>query len=220
MLALTFYLQVRSSPGGWLGPHDKLAATWSSADTESGVVKTEYCVGTLPVGCQIQSMTELPANATTVTCHDCQLGHLQTYYVSVRVWNGAGLATVATTEGVHVDLTPPFIEDVAMPTKFTACTSNCTLTANVSVLADDESGLKSCSYAVTNSTRLVTLFTDRGLSTSTQIAGVDLVPGEKYWIVVRCENNVGLVTEKVSTAAVLVDNTPPTKVTTPRIRIG
>ena len=204
--------QLSRGDQAWLGPHDKLTATWSSADAESGIVKTEYCVGTLPVGCQMQPMTELPANATTVTCHNCQLGHLQTYYVSVRVWNGAGLATVATTEGVHVDLTPPHLGDVLMDKDFVPCTRNCSLYSNITVISEPESGVKSCSYAIADSNGFVTPFVNNSQKPGIQASGVELAAGKKYWTVVRCENNVGLVTERVSSAAALVDDTPPTQV--------
>ncbi|KAJ7389368.1 hypothetical protein OS493_032225 [Desmophyllum pertusum] len=57
----------------WIGPTDSLHATWKSQDLESGIDKTEFCVGTLPVGCQIKSMTERLPNSTDVTCSDCRL---------------------------------------------------------------------------------------------------------------------------------------------------
>ena len=209
----SFVLQMSRGSQAWLGPDNKLTVTWSSADTGSGISRTEFCVGTVPVGCQIRPMTELSANATTVTCQDCRLQHQQTYYVSVRVWNGADLATVASTDGVSVDLTPPYVGDVAVETEFSSCTTNCSLTSNITVFTDDESGVKSCGFAIRNSTHFMTSFVDNGLERRTQASGVSLVPGQKYWTVVRCENHVGLVTEQISTAPVFVDNTPPTKVT-------
>lgn len=40
---------------------------------------------------------------------------------------------------------------------------------------------------------------------------LELMNGQQYYTVVRCENNVGLTTERVS-SPVVVDNTPPSKV--------
>ena len=196
----------------WLSQGNNLQTSWKSRDPQSEVIRTEYCVGTVPVGCQIKSMTEVPFNSTNVTCGDCQLRHQGAYYVTVRVTNGAGLFTLATTEGVKIDLTPPFLGDVIPVTDFTQCVSNCLLIANVTSFKDEETGVKSCSYAIKNSTHFITNFTKNGLDKVIEANVLQLVAGEKYFITVRCENNVGLVTEKVSTVPVLVDDTPPTKV--------
>lgn len=197
----------------WLGPGEKLQASWKSRDPESGISKTEYCVGTVSVGCQVKSMTELFSNATKVTCNDCQLNHQGTYYITVRVQNGAGVYTVKTTDEIKVDLTPPIVAKVIPVSDVTSCVNNCTLVSNVTLFEDRESGVKSCSYAIRNRSHLVTDFVNNGLRKTVEATDLQLVAGERYYTAVRCENNVGLVTEKVSTIPVLVDDTPPTKVT-------
>lgn len=195
----------------WLGPGEKLQASWKSSDPESGISKTEFCVGTVSVGCQVKSMTELSSNATKVTCNDCQLNHQGTYYVTVRVQNGAGVYTVKTTEEIKVDLTPPTVGKVIPVSDVTSCVTNCTLASNVTFFKDKESGVKSCSYAIRNSSHFVTGFVNNGLRNTVEAAGLHLVAGGRYYTAVRCDNNVGLVTEQVSAIPVLVDNTPPTK---------
>ena len=197
----------------WLEHGDNLQASWKSSDPESGVTKTEFCVGTVAIGCQIKSMTELPWNSTLVTCDDCQLRHLGTYYVTVRVTNGAGLYTLSTTEEIKVDLTAPLLGDVFPVNDVTQCVSNCLLIANVTYFADEESGVKSCSYAIRNSTHFITNYTNNGLYKTIQAEGLQLVAGNKYYVTLRCENNVGLIAEKMSIGPVLVDDTPPTRVT-------
>lgn len=158
-------------------------------------------------------MTELSSNATKVTCNDCQLNHQGTYYVTVRVQNGAGVYTVKTTEEIKVDLTPPTVGKVIPVSDVTSCVTNCTLASNVTFFKDKESGVKSCSYAIRNSSHFVTGFVNNGLRNTVEAAGLHLVAGGRYYTAVRCDNNVGLVTEQVSAIPVLVDNTPPTKVT-------
>ena len=158
-------------------------------------------------------MTELPSNATRVTCNDCRLNHQGTYYITVRVQNGAGVYTVKTTEEIKVDLTPPTVRDVIPVSDVTSCVTNCSLVSNVTFFKDKESGVKSCSYAIRNSSHFDTGFVNNGLRRTVVAAGLHLVAGERYYTAVRCENNVGLVTEQVSTMPVLVDDTPPTKVT-------
>ena len=156
-------------------------------------------------------MTEILQNTTNVTCKDCRLSHDGTYYLSIRVTNGAGLFTVIATNETKVDLTAPYLGDIVPQFYFTSCITNCTLVSNITGTQDDESGIRLCSYAIRNSTDFVTDFIDNGLSTTVKAIGLQLHPGESYYTVVRCENNVGLAIESVS-SVVIVDNTPPSKV--------
>lgn len=204
--------QLSRGSNSWHGPGEKLQASWKSRDPESGISKIEFCVGTVSVGCQVKSMTELSFNATEIICNDCQLTHQGTYYITIRVQNGAGVFTVATTDEIKVDLTAPFVSKVIPITDVTSCVTNCTLVSNVTFFEDRESGVKSCSYAVRNSSHLIADFVNNGLGKTVEATGLQLVASERYYTVVRCENNVGLVTEEVSTVPVLVDDTPPTKV--------
>lgn len=203
--------QVAAGSKLWIGPTEVLHSSWKSQDLESGIYKTEFCVGTLPVGCQIKSMSEILPNGTNVKCTDCPLSHDWTYYLSIRVTNGAGLFTVAATNGTKVDLTAPFLGDIVPQYSVTACTTNCTLFSNITGVQDHESGVSLCSYAIRNSTDFVTDFVDNGLSTTVEATGLQLLPGQSYYTVVRCKNNVGLSTDRVS-SPVIVDNTPPSKV--------
>ena len=156
-------------------------------------------------------MTEIPLNATIVTCSDCQLSHYGTYYLSIRVTNGAGLFIVIATNETKVDMTAPFLSDIVPQFYVTSCVTNCTLVSNITDVQDDESGVRLCSYAIKNRTDFVTDFIDNGLSTTVEATGLQLLPGQSYYTVVRCENNVGLATESVS-SPVIVDDTPPSKV--------
>jgi len=194
----------------WIGPKEHLYARWKSQDPESGISKTEYCIGTLPVGCQIKYMTEILPNATDVTCKDCRLTHRGTYYISIRVTNGAGLFNVTATNKTEVDLTAPVLGDIVPPFSITSCVKKCTLLANISDVQDEESGVKSCSYAIRNSSDFVVDFVENGLNTTVEARGLHLMTGVNYYIVVRCENNVGITTERKS-SPVTVDNTPPSK---------
>jgi len=131
--------------------------------------------------------------------------------MTIRLTNGAGLFSVAATDEIKVDLTAPFVGSVIPVTDVTSCVTNCTLVANVTFFEDKESGVKSCSYAIRNSSHFIADFVNNGLDKTVQATGLQLVAGERYYVVVRCENNVGLVTQKASTLPVVVDDTPPTK---------
>ena len=172
--------QLSSSSNVWLGPKDSLSASWKSSDPESDVIKTEFCVGTISIGCQIKSITELPPNATNVSCDDCQLTHLGSYYVTIRVTNGAGLFTVAATTEIKVDLTSPVVGDIVHVTDVTPCVNNCTLIANISSFLDSESGIKLCRYAIRNSSHLLGDFVNNGLDKTLRAAGRQLETGERY----------------------------------------
>lgn len=186
-------------------------ATWKSLDPESGIRKTEYCVGALPVGCQIKSMTGILPNATEVTCRDCRLKHYGTYYISIRVTNGAGLFTVIATNETRVDLTAPILGEIVPQYYATSCATRCSLVANITGVQDEESGVRSCSYSIRNSSAIVMDFVANGLNATVEATGLQLMAGENYYVVVRCENSVGLTSEKAS-SPVMVDNTPPSKV--------
>lgn len=156
-------------------------------------------------------MTEIAANSTQVSCTDCHVTNNGTYYISIRVTNGAGLFTVVTTTGVTVDLTAPYLGEIVPQFYVTSCTSNCTLLLNITSVEDGESGIRLCSFAIRNSTDFLTDFIGNGLSMIVKATGLLLVPGQSYFTLVRCENNVGLIAEILS-SAVIVDDTPPSKV--------
>ena len=208
---MLFRIQVSTGSKRWIGPADHLYAKWKSQDLESGISKTEYCIGTLPVGCQIKSMTEIAANSTDVKCNDCRLNHYGSYHISIRVTNGAGLVNVTATDETRVDLTSPILGDIEPQFSVTSCVADCTLVANITGVRDEESGVKLCSYAIRNSSAFMTDFVDNGLNSTVETSGLHLVAGESYNIVVRCENNVGLSAERAS-HPVYVDDTPPSKV--------
>ncbi|XP_048583423.1 uncharacterized protein LOC116619209 isoform X2 [Nematostella vectensis] len=194
----------------WLGPGGRLTATWSSRDLQSGVIKSEYCVGKSLGGCQSQPMRELTANATSVTCQDCVLQELGTYYITVRVWNAAGQHNLGTTGPISIDLTPPAAGLVTPDNYVTSCTTHCTLTTTVGAFVDLQSGIASCRFGIRDSAGFVTAFKDFVQGTVARATNVRLIPGQRYYTVVSCVDNAGLRTQAVSDG-VLVDVTPPTK---------
>ena len=201
----------KSNNQSWIGPRDKLTATWKARDSESGIYSVDYCVGTTPRGCQIKGMTSLPSNSTSVTCQDCVTLHRVTYFVTVRVGNGARLFTLATSAGVKVDLTPPYTGTLTPYRRYTACSTNCTLLSLVSGFEDEESGVESCWYAVSNGSTFITSFAkvQRHIA---KASGLNLVHGQRYYMTVKCKNNVGLETKGITSSEILVDSTPPLKV--------
>ena len=55
----------------FISPDTVLSAHWEKiADLESGIMQSQYCVGTKPLGCQIKPMTSVGRNLS-FTCPDC-----------------------------------------------------------------------------------------------------------------------------------------------------
>lgn len=147
-----------------------------------------------------------------IECPDCVLKHNVPYYVLVRVWNGAGLYSVATTHAARPDYTAP-TSGIVEPSKTTiSCFQMCSLVYQVSGFMDEESGLQDCSFAIRNITGFVTNFTSFGLSSQFEVSGSSFAHGKKYVAVVRCTNVIGLISEQITSSPTLVDNSPPTKV--------
>ncbi|XP_032233414.2 uncharacterized protein LOC5508728 isoform X2 [Nematostella vectensis] len=199
-------------PRLWIRPGETLSANWKSRDPESGVTRTEYCVGSTPAGCQISRMREILPTAMHVSCNDCNLQEFVSYYVTVRVWNSVGLWTSKTSSSVEVDLTPPIPGTITPSQAAIACISKCTLISTITPFIDHESGIKSCQFAIRDSNnRYITSFKNYLPGGVARAIDLTLVSGQRYYTVVSCVDNAGLVTEAVSEEGTLVDVTPPTK---------
>ena len=86
--------------------HSKIAVQWDGFwDDESGIRTYFVCVGTQPGKCNIKNFTEA-RNATTFTLQDWPFVQGETYFVSVKADNRAGLTSdVKTSDAVVVDKT-------------------------------------------------------------------------------------------------------------------
>ena len=81
---------------------DQLSATWGSGDAESGLGAAEFCVGTQPGLCDILDWGPTPIDGS-VQAPGLSLEYNQTYYVSVRTKNGAGLwSGDGTSNGIAI----------------------------------------------------------------------------------------------------------------------
>ena len=77
-------------------------------DLESEISGYEICLGTTQGDCEIKEFENIGMN-TTHTFSDVTLVHKQTYYVTVKAVNNAGLWTLGTSDEIYVDLTPPYL---------------------------------------------------------------------------------------------------------------
>ncbi|XP_063408918.1 uncharacterized protein LOC134692399 [Mytilus trossulus] len=80
-----------------------VSATWQLfTDEESGIVGYQISVGTTPGGGQIKAFFDVPQGARYYTVSGLSLMGYRKVYVSIRGTNGAGLSSVATSNGVYL----------------------------------------------------------------------------------------------------------------------
>ena len=92
--------------GGQAFTHSKISVEWSGfLDQESGVKRYHLCVGTEPSTCNVLNFTDV-GNSTRYTLEGLPLQQGETYFVSIKAENMAGLMSeVESSSGVAVDLT-------------------------------------------------------------------------------------------------------------------
>lgn len=95
--------------GGQVFTHAKISVEWGGfLDQESGVRRYHLCVGTEPSACNVLNFTDVE-NSTRYTLESLPLQQGETYFVSIKAENMAGLMSeVESSGGVAVDLTGIF----------------------------------------------------------------------------------------------------------------
>src|SRR5205814_1678938 len=88
-----------------------LSANWAGvfADAESGISGYEWAVGSSPGGYDLLDFTTNGISGTTATATGLNLALGGKYFVTVRATNGAGVQSTATSDGVTVDNTAPYV---------------------------------------------------------------------------------------------------------------
>lgn len=86
--------------------HSRISVEWSGfLDQESGIKKYHLCVGTQAGECNVVNFTDV-GNTTSYTLGDLLLVQGETYFVSMKAENMAGLMSdVKSSSGVSVDKT-------------------------------------------------------------------------------------------------------------------
>ena len=195
----------------YIGPNDHIGATWKVFDEESDIDFTEVCVGTGTGQCRIKRWTNIENN-TDFDCLDCKLRHGEIYFVNLRVWNNAGLFSIATSDSITADLTPPEVGDVALDTQYTSCNNDCAVAASLNGFSDDESGIKYCIFQLKTYKGKVASNVSYTTTPRVFATGLTLIHGERYQMIFSCENNVGSRSAEVASSTVIIDNTPPIQV--------
>ena len=208
-----FQVKFERSGNEYIGPQDSLSGNWKTFDDESGIDFAEYCFGTTTGGCNVQDMRRVLDHEITVGCFHCELKDKHTYFMTVRVWNKAGLFSVATTKGVTVDLTAPVGGKLSLNKTFISCTGRCSILAEYRGFEDKESGVGTCEFSI-KTIDGITVMPVQHTTNANQVEAKDLIlqHGQSYKIAVACYNTVWERSLEVFSSPIRIDNTPPEKV--------
>ncbi|XP_028399178.1 uncharacterized protein LOC114522645 isoform X2 [Dendronephthya gigantea] len=193
----------------------RVSASWFIAeDPDSGIITLTWCIGSGPRLCDLNPSSSLNVNATKISTFLNQpIKNGESYYVTVKAINGAGLSGVLASNGVTVDYTPPRVGTVTdgIDDDVDYLKSGNTVYARWSEFEDPESGIKSYQFALCekeNVTVCPMAFSDTGPQTNISLSGTELQSGIKYVIIVRAINMVDLRTDATSDGFT-VDSTAP-----------
>ncbi|MBD3181126.1 hypothetical protein GF312_02470, partial [Candidatus Poribacteria bacterium] len=187
-------IPVITDEGNFTKSLDTLNFSWTeSNDTESGVVNYMYSTGTQQDGSDMIDWTSLGL-ATELNLTDLTLSNGVTYYLGIKVENGAGmLSDIALSDGITVDVDPPVT--TAQLDGIEGENGWYVSNINVSLLAEDDlSGVDNTEFKINDG--------EWGLYNTP----INLV--ESSTIYFRSTDNMGnLETEK--TLDILIDKTNP-----------
>ncbi len=195
----------------------QLSANWTAGtDTQSGIAKYWYAIGTQPGWTELTGGWTDNGSATSVTRAGLVLYSGTTYYFSVKAENGVGFqSSTVTSNGAMVDTTPPsapVLVNDGTGTDIYFSSSGTQLSANWTVSVDTQSGVAKYWYAISSKTAGGTDFigwTDNGTSTSATRTGLSLTDGVTYYFTVKAENGAGLQSAAANSNGQLLDLTPP-----------
>ena len=191
----------------YISPDTVLSAHWEKiADLESGIMQSQYCVGTKPLGSQIKPMTSVGRNLS-FTCPDCIIKEGMRLYVTVQVTNGAGLSETRHSDGMLLDVSPPLMGDVQDGSHETGMDYNVVLEEwNISMtwfgVEDYESGIRSCKWTIESNSGSIfhtdgisnnSIYEERNFfSLNRTYKNLFVITNATYFNVLTCINRAGL----------------------------
>ena len=187
-----------------------LSATWRCTDPETSLASVEIAFGLQPGETEVMNFTTIPVDHTSFTIRrNLRLGFR--YFATVRCTNKVGLKSVAFSDGVVFDNTPPtvvYVEDGA----YQSSTRNVTVKFK---FIDAESAVQQYRVKVWRRRGLSSLIDVYGslafkstVTTVTLQLTKQLTSGASYYVNVTGVNGVSLETT-VQSDGFIVDTTPP-----------
>ena len=192
-----------------LADNIKLAANWTSTDAESGIYHTDWAIGSYFGGHDVLDYTTVNSTPVSHDMNNLDLG--KTYYVLLRVTNGAGLRLMASSDGFIIDFQVPslgYVQDGWGLLDSAYQGVNHSSWMKWRWIDDFESGLESLAVAVSlRSTDAV--FTSVGITTKrASVSGLNLSSGVKHYAFVQAMDKAGLSSISYSNGFI-VDVSPP-----------
>ena len=197
----------------------EIRGSWDGVkDNESGIRRSEYCLGTTPLTC-VHGSSEA-GSSTSGTIGPFTPQSQVEYYVTVFTENRAGLTSVMSSKKLIFDTSPPsqgtVNDGVDQDIDFTD--SMRTLGIRWEGFKDEESGISSCSWSlIEQSASDNSSFFGNDTVVFSQLVGssgnlthgnLSLVPGARYVSKITCTNGDGFSSTSFSDG-VIVDVTPP-----------
>ncbi len=188
---------------------DQLSLRWGATDPESGISGYQVQIGTTPGGDEVTKGWINLDHSGAGSIQGLALSEEYTYYVTLRVTNGAGLIREVSSNGFRVDNTPPPTPTVLDDGRYT---SEKPIHLNFNwkwTTVDPESGNAEYQIALLT-TREVTATTEwQSLGTETAITLTEgLQEGVWYYLAVKAINGAGLSSIGYSDG-ILIDTTAP-----------
>ena len=192
-----------------------LNASWPSfTDAESSIWYCKWAIGTEKCGTQVQPYTMLSNNTRMRASYKVDYVPGLRYYVSVVARNRAGLSSKVCSEGVLYDDSPPVVgvvRDGDGANDIDYQTSTSSLSANWDIFTDDHSGIEACYVGIGTSKSTDDFYPFTLISvgaTKHVFSSITMIPGTKYFVLVRCRNGVRLESTN-SSNGITIDTTPP-----------
>ena len=192
----------------------EISANWSPfTDSNGRITQYEMCVGTEQEKCDVRDFVSVGI-ALKGSIQGLSLNHTRRYFVTVRATNEAGYNTMATSNGVMVDSTPPRggeVRDGRTLVDIDFQAGDTYIYANWDEFQDVESDITR--YAWCAGTRKATCDivpeTDVGYRTSVgQQIRPSLATGMAVFVTVSAYNGAGSIS-RLSSDGFKVDSTPP-----------
>lgn len=204
----------------------EISANWSPfTDSNGRITEYEMCVGTEQEQCDVSDFVSVGI-ALEGSIKGLRLNHTETYFVTVRATNEAGYSTIAASNGVRVDSTPPVggeVRDGQTLVDIDFQAGDTYIYANWDEFQDVESDVTRYAWCAGTKQGNCDIIpeTDVGdrISVGQQIRP-SLTTGMAVFVTVSAYNGAGAVT-RVSSDGVKVDSTPPviSKVTYVRLSL-
>lgn len=192
----------------------EVSAKWLPfLDPESGITEYQVCLGTKQYSCDVKEFQSfgkrLQANITGL-----DLNHTDSYHITVRAFNGAGLFVVSSSESVTMDTTPPLearVRDGETSQDIDIQWDDSIIAANWDEFSDPESDIIKYLWCAGTQTGVCDVVpqTDVGKSLRVQKAMSPTMPsGLTVYITVIAVNGAGAESQGYSDG-MTIDTTPP-----------